>query len=79
MAPRRNRGLRSKTAMTSRSEEAEEVVMIAAKAILARGYGELFTWERAPLSLRTSCIEDARAALRAVWPKLKALSEGRKR
>jgi hypothetical protein len=67
------------TAMTSRSEEAEEVVTIAAKAILARGYGELFTWERAPMSLRTSCIEDARAALRAVWPRLKAMTSGEKK
>lgn len=59
--------------------EAEEVVMIAAKAILARGYGEIFTWERAPMSLRTSCIEDARAALRAVWPRLKAMTSGEKK
>lgn len=59
--------------MTSRSDEAEEVVMTAARAILARGYGELFTWERAPMSLREACLADARAALRAVWPKLKEM------
>lgn len=59
------------------SEEAEEIVADAAKAILARGYGELFTWERAPMSLRTACLEDARVALRAVWPRLKAMTEKR--
>lgn len=55
-------------------DEAQELVMIAAKAILARSYGELFTWERAPVSLRNACIEDARAALRAVWKPLKEMA-----
>lgn len=63
---------------TSPSEEADDIVLVAAQAILKRGYGELFTWERAPMSLRTSCIEDARAALRAVWPRVKAMAGEKK-